>query len=83
MLRSWYDGKIFTDWIVRSAQALGLHRDPRWRKWETMGQVESELRVLTWWLLASFDRYSSFSPSFILWVMVLKFWDPIDYTRSS
>jgi len=45
---------------VRSAQAMGLHRDPGWRKWETMGKQESELRLLGWWLLWIADRLYSF-----------------------
>ncbi|KAF7794577.1 hypothetical protein EIP86_005712 [Pleurotus ostreatoroseus] len=45
---------------IRSAQAIGLHRDPRWRKWETMHQFEIELRVTAWWLLMISDRLYSF-----------------------
>ncbi|KAL6308936.1 hypothetical protein BKA93DRAFT_762530 [Sparassis latifolia] len=45
---------------MRSAQAMGLHRDPGWRKWETMGKEESELRLLGWWSLWISDRIYSF-----------------------
>ncbi|TCD67131.1 Oaf3p [Steccherinum ochraceum] len=45
---------------LRWAQALGLHRDTQWRRWEHMGAVEKDLRILTWWLLVSADRKFSF-----------------------
>ncbi|KAJ3480371.1 hypothetical protein NLI96_g8396 [Meripilus lineatus] len=58
-------GRVSEAWKIvgnalRTAQALGLHRDPRWRRWEAMGKLECGLRVLTWWMLASFDRLYSF-----------------------
>ena len=41
---------------LRSAQALGMHRDPGWGKWEEMHQIEIELRVIGWWGLIVSDR---------------------------
>ena len=41
---------------IRNAQAVGLHRDPGWQKWEGMDKVERELRLLGWWYLAANDR---------------------------
>lgn len=45
-------------WIsaLRHAQALGMHRDPGWRKWEEMHAVDRELRTTSWWLLIICDR---------------------------
>ncbi|CAL1698140.1 unnamed protein product [Somion occarium] len=58
-------GRVSEAWklcgtAIRNAQALGLHRDPRWRKWEAMGPVEKDLRMATWWLLAVGDRLLSY-----------------------
>ncbi|RDX47580.1 hypothetical protein OH76DRAFT_1484503 [Lentinus brumalis] len=41
---------------VRNAQAVGLHRDPGWSKWEKMDREECELRLLAWWFLITSDR---------------------------
>lgn len=41
---------------VRHAQALGMHRDPGWRRWEQMHAVDRELRITVWWLLIVSDR---------------------------
>ena len=43
---------------VRLAQALGLHRDPGWKKWEEMQPIDRELRITSWWLLMVSDRYA-------------------------
>ncbi|KAJ3548015.1 hypothetical protein NM688_g5345 [Phlebia brevispora] len=58
-------GRLSESWklvgaALRSAQALGLHRDPSWRKWQTMHKIEIELRVTAWWLLVTSDRLYSF-----------------------
>ncbi|OCH90853.1 hypothetical protein OBBRIDRAFT_887380 [Obba rivulosa] len=58
-------GRVSEAWklagsAMRSAQAMGLHRDPGWRKWETMGKEESELRILAWWSVWVADRVYSF-----------------------
>ena len=41
---------------LRHAQALGMHRDPGWRKWEEMHAIDRELRITSWWLLIISDR---------------------------
>ncbi|PCH43093.1 hypothetical protein WOLCODRAFT_103068 [Wolfiporia cocos MD-104 SS10] len=58
------NGRVSEAWKLagnglRSAQAMGLHRDPSWRKWEAMGKDEAELRDLGWWLLFVADRMYS------------------------
>ncbi|KAI0339071.1 hypothetical protein BDW22DRAFT_1381142 [Trametopsis cervina] len=45
---------------LRNAQALGMHRDPGWGKWQSMHKEERELRVLGWWWLVISDRLWSF-----------------------
>ncbi|KAH9920875.1 uncharacterized protein BXZ73DRAFT_91886 [Epithele typhae] len=57
-------GRVSDAWkligmTIRMAQAVGLHRDPGWHKWEAMDKVERELRSLSWWYLASSDRIYS------------------------
>lgn len=42
---------------VRSAQTIGLHRDPRGRLWQEMPEEEKELRRKAWWGLYIWDRY--------------------------
>ncbi|THH30295.1 hypothetical protein EUX98_g3885 [Antrodiella citrinella] len=54
-------GRVSEAWKIvggalRCGQAIGLHRDAQWRRWEKMGGVETELRTLTWWLLVVADR---------------------------
>ncbi len=54
-------GRITVTWkltgtAIRQAQAVGLHRDPTWYKWEKMDAQECELRVLAWWYLILSDR---------------------------
>ncbi|EMD35144.1 hypothetical protein CERSUDRAFT_116619 [Gelatoporia subvermispora B] len=58
-------GRVSEAWkltgtAMRNAQAMGLHRDPGWRKWEAMGKEESELRILAWWCIWAADRIYSF-----------------------
>ena len=50
---------------LRTAQALGMHRDPGWVKWEAMHKVERELRVTGWWLLVVSDRFAQPSDGLI------------------
>lgn len=54
-------GRMSEAWKVvgygmRVAQAMGLHRDPCWRKWDHMSKEEAEMRTLGWWLLWMRDR---------------------------
>ncbi|KAH9943764.1 hypothetical protein B0H21DRAFT_810161 [Amylocystis lapponica] len=58
-------GRVSEAWklagsAMRNAQAMGLHRDPGWRKWEAMGKGESELRLMAWWSVWIVDRLYSF-----------------------
>ncbi|EKM52703.1 uncharacterized protein PHACADRAFT_261296 [Phanerochaete carnosa HHB-10118-sp] len=58
-------GRISEAWKLvgngmRHAQALGMHRDPGWRKWEAMHADDRELRIGGWWLLIISDRMWSF-----------------------
>ncbi|GJE92953.1 Zn(II)2Cys6 transcription factor [Phanerochaete sordida] len=58
-------GRISEAWklagsALRHAQALGMHRDPSWRKWEQMNAIDRELRITGWWLLIISDRIWSF-----------------------
>lgn len=58
-------GRMSEAWKVvgygmRVAQAMGLHRDPCWRKWDHMSKEEAEMRTLGWWLLWMRDRIYSF-----------------------
>ncbi|KAI0776760.1 hypothetical protein BD413DRAFT_610348 [Trametes elegans] len=55
------DAWKLTGTALRNAQAVGLHRDPGWQKWESMDKQELELRVLGWWLLVMSDRLYSFT----------------------
>jgi len=41
---------------LRSAQGVGLHRDPDWRHWQVMSQDEKNLRRRAWWSLFIADR---------------------------
>ncbi|KAI0712762.1 hypothetical protein C8T65DRAFT_574527 [Cerioporus squamosus] len=57
-------GRVSDAWkivgcAVRNAQAVGLHRDPGWHKWEKMDREECELRLLAWWFLNISDRVYS------------------------
>ncbi|RPD63295.1 hypothetical protein L227DRAFT_561459 [Lentinus tigrinus ALCF2SS1-6] len=57
-------GRVSDAWkivgcAVRNAQAVGMHRDPGWHKWEKMDREECELRLLAWWLLIIYDRLYS------------------------
>lgn len=58
-------GRVSEAWkligsALRHAQALGLHRDPGWKKWEEMQPIDRELRITSWWLLMVSDRMWSF-----------------------
>ena len=50
------DAWKLTGMAIRNAQAVGLHRDPGWHKWESMDKIERELRLLAWWYIAACDR---------------------------
>ena len=55
-------GRVSDAWKIvgcalRNAQAVGLHRDPGWHKWEKMDREECELRLLAWWDLIISDRW--------------------------
>lgn len=41
---------------LRHAQALGMHRDPGWQRWQNMHQLERELRLAGWWWIVICDR---------------------------
>ncbi|KAF9495300.1 hypothetical protein BDN71DRAFT_888663 [Pleurotus eryngii] len=45
---------------IRSAQAVGMHRDPSWRRWHTMSENERMLRTRAWWGLRQWDILYSF-----------------------
>ena len=47
---------IHRDSGLRHAQALGMHRDPGWQKWDNMHCLERELRLSGWWWLVISDR---------------------------
>ncbi|KAI0670229.1 hypothetical protein C8Q78DRAFT_1090356 [Trametes maxima] len=55
------DAWKLTGTALRNAQAVGLHRDPGWQKWEAMDKQERELRILGWWFLVIADRLYSFN----------------------
>ncbi|KAF4599716.1 Oaf3p [Pleurotus pulmonarius] len=48
---------------IRSAQAVGMHRDPSWRQWHTMSENERMLRTRAWWGLRQWDILYSFTLS--------------------
>lgn len=50
------DAWKLTGTALRNAQAVGLHRDPGWQKWDAMDKQERELRLLGWWSLVNADR---------------------------
>ncbi|KAH9852904.1 hypothetical protein C2E23DRAFT_824099 [Lenzites betulinus] len=54
------DAWKLTGTALRNAQAVGLHRDPGWQKWDAMDKQERELRLLGWWSLVIADRFFSF-----------------------
>ncbi|KAI0830223.1 hypothetical protein BC628DRAFT_1408371 [Trametes gibbosa] len=54
------DAWKLTGTALRNAQAVGLHRDPGWQKWDSMDKQERELRLLGWWSLVNADRFYSF-----------------------
>ncbi|KAI0776759.1 hypothetical protein BD413DRAFT_645466 [Trametes elegans] len=53
------DAWKLTGTALRNAQAVGLHRDPGWQKWEDMDRQEREIRLLSWWSLVVSDRFYS------------------------
>ncbi|KAL1938920.1 hypothetical protein VTO73DRAFT_11073 [Trametes versicolor] len=53
------DAWKLTGTALRNAQAVGLHRDPGWQKWDAMDKQERELRLLGWWSLVNADRLYS------------------------
>ncbi|KAJ8463633.1 hypothetical protein ONZ45_g17513 [Pleurotus djamor] len=48
---------------IRSAQSVGLHRDPGWGQWHTMSENERLLRSRAWWALYQWDLLYSFTLS--------------------
>lgn len=41
---------------LRSAMAVGMHRDPGWVRWQIMSDTEKLLRARAWWNLVIWDR---------------------------
>ena len=41
---------------IRAAQAVGIHRNPAWRKWKVIWADEILLRTTAWWALIVWDR---------------------------
>jgi hypothetical protein len=41
---------------IRTAQAVGMHRDPEWYHWQVMSKDEIVLRRLAWWGLVIWDK---------------------------
>ncbi|KAF8058799.1 hypothetical protein FPV67DRAFT_1523765 [Lyophyllum atratum] len=44
---------------LRSAEAVGMHRDPGWRQWQVMSKDEKLLRRRAWWGLYIWDKMYS------------------------
>ncbi|KAF9453960.1 hypothetical protein P691DRAFT_718360 [Macrolepiota fuliginosa MF-IS2] len=58
-------GKLSEAWKlvgsgIRSAQAIGLHRDPGDQRWQEMSEGEKDLRRRAWWGLYIWDRLYSY-----------------------
>jgi hypothetical protein len=54
-------GRVSEAWklvgyAIRAAQAVGMHRDPGWTKWQVMSEDERLLRTRAWWGLVTWDR---------------------------
>lgn len=54
-------GRISEAWkligqAIRNAMAVGLHRDPEWKLWQTMSGDEKLLRRRAWWGLFMSDK---------------------------
>lgn len=41
---------------LRSAEAVGMHRDPEWKQWQVMSKDEKLLRRRAWWSLYIWDK---------------------------
>lgn len=41
---------------LRNAEAIGMHRDPEWKKWQVMSTDEILLRRRAWWGLVIWDK---------------------------
>jgi hypothetical protein len=41
---------------VRNAEAVGMHRDPEWNRWQVMSKDEIDLRRVAWWGLVIWDK---------------------------
>jgi Fungal specific transcription factor domain len=42
---------------IRTAEAIGMHRDPEWIRWQVMSKDEIHLRRTAWWGLVIWDKY--------------------------
>ncbi|KAG6873545.1 hypothetical protein C0995_014415 [Termitomyces sp. Mi166 len=45
---------------IRHAEAVGMHRDPEWRRWQVMSKDEVLLRRRAWWGLYIWDKMYSY-----------------------
>ncbi|KAG6844386.1 hypothetical protein H0H87_007290 [Tephrocybe sp. NHM501043] len=45
---------------IRSAEAVGMHRDPEWKQWQVMSKDEVLLRRRAWWGLYIWDKMYSY-----------------------
>jgi Fungal specific transcription factor domain len=45
---------------IRNAEAVGMHRDPEWTRWQVMSKDEIDLRRIAWWGLVIWDKYVFF-----------------------
>jgi hypothetical protein len=41
---------------IRNAEAVGMHRDPEWARWQVMSKDEMSIRRIAWWQLVIWDR---------------------------
>ncbi|KAF9462402.1 hypothetical protein BDZ94DRAFT_726218 [Collybia nuda] len=58
-------GRISEAWKLvgsglRNAEAVGMHRDPEWKKWQVMSTDEILLRRRAWWGLVIWDKMYSY-----------------------
>jgi len=58
-------GRVSEAWklagnAIRSAESVGMHRDPEWKLWQTMSEDEKALRRAGWWGLFIMEKYVYF-----------------------
>ena len=58
-------GRVSEAWklagnAIRSAESVGMHRDPEWKLWQTMSEDEKALRRAGWWGLFIMEKYAYF-----------------------